>query len=177
VTASCPVPIVIAGGKKLPEHEALEMCWRAIDQGASGVDMGRNIFQSSAPRAMLKAVKKVVHENLNARSVSVLAGRETGRAEMNVWWRSISNPSGWMSFEVFRANHEGALREPGNLRFDVLQDPEVKTRFFIYEAYKDDEAVLAHKKTPHYLACVEKLEEMMSQPRQKRSFIGLLPQV
>lgn len=76
--------------------------------------------------------------------------------------------------EVFRANHEGALQEPGNLRFDVLQDPEVKTRFFIYEAYKDDEAVLAHKKTPHYLACVEKLEEMMSQPRQKRSFIGLL---
>ena len=67
VTASCPVPIVIAGGKKLPEHEALEMCWRAIDQGASGVDMGRNIFQSSAPLAMLKAVKKVVHENWNAR--------------------------------------------------------------------------------------------------------------
>ena len=67
VTASCPVPIVIAGGKKLPEHEALEMCWRAIDQGASGVDMGRNIFQSSAPLAMLKAVKKVVHENMSAR--------------------------------------------------------------------------------------------------------------
>jgi putative autoinducer-2 (AI-2) aldolase len=67
VTASCPVPIVIAGGKKLPEDEALDMCWRAIDQGASGVDMGRNIFQSSAPLAMLKAVKKVVHENLNAR--------------------------------------------------------------------------------------------------------------
>ncbi|GGD22650.1 3-hydroxy-5-phosphonooxypentane-2,4-dione thiolase [Franconibacter pulveris 1160] len=67
VTASCPVPIVIAGGKKLPEHEALEMCWRAIDQGASGVDMGRNIFQSEAPLAMLKAVKKVVHENLSAR--------------------------------------------------------------------------------------------------------------
>ena len=78
--------------------------------------------------------------------------------------------------DVFRANHEGALQEPGNLRFDVLQDPEVKTRFFIYEAYKDDEAVLAHKKTPHYLACVAKLEELMSQPRQKRSFIGLLPE-
>jgi len=67
VTASCPVPIVIAGGKKLPEHEALEMCFRAIDQGASGVDMGRNIFQSSAPLAMLKAVKKVVHEKMSAR--------------------------------------------------------------------------------------------------------------
>jgi putative autoinducer-2 (AI-2) aldolase len=67
VTASCPVPIVIAGGKKLPEQEALEMCFRAIDQGASGVDMGRNIFQSVAPLAMLKAVKKVVHENISAR--------------------------------------------------------------------------------------------------------------
>ncbi len=67
VAASCPVPIVIAGGKKLPEQEALEMCFRAIDQGASGVDMGRNIFQSEAPLAMLKAVKKVVHENASAR--------------------------------------------------------------------------------------------------------------
>ncbi|CAI8780817.1 MULTISPECIES: (4S)-4-hydroxy-5-phosphonooxypentane-2,3-dione isomerase [Kosakonia] len=77
---------------------------------------------------------------------------------------------------VFRANHEGAIREPGNLRFDVLQDPKVKTRFFIYEAYQDDAAVQAHKATPHYLACVEKLEELMSEPRKKRSFIGLLPQ-
>lgn len=67
VAASCPVPIVIAGGKKLPEHEALDMCFRAIDQGASGVDMGRNIFQSDAPLAMLQAVKKVVHENMSAR--------------------------------------------------------------------------------------------------------------
>ncbi len=67
VTASCPVPIVIAGGKKLPEHEALEMCWRAMTRGRVRGGYGRNIFQSSAPRAMLKAVKKVVHENLNAR--------------------------------------------------------------------------------------------------------------
>ena len=62
VTASCPVPIVIAGGKKLPEPEALQMAFDAINQGASGVDMGRNIFQSEAPIAMLKAVRKVVHE-------------------------------------------------------------------------------------------------------------------
>ncbi|MDN2485159.1 (4S)-4-hydroxy-5-phosphonooxypentane-2,3-dione isomerase [Kosakonia sacchari] len=78
--------------------------------------------------------------------------------------------------EVFRANHEGAIREPGNLRFDVLQDPKVKTRFFIYEAYRDEAAVQAHKETPHYRACVAKLEELMSEPRKKRSFIGLLPQ-
>jgi putative autoinducer-2 (AI-2) aldolase len=64
VTASCPVPIVMAGGKKLPELEALTMAYRAVSEGASGVDMGRNIFQSDAPAAMIQAVGKVVHENL-----------------------------------------------------------------------------------------------------------------
>ena len=49
VTAGCPVPIVMAGGKKLPELDALTMARRAIDAGAAGVDMGRNIFQSDAP--------------------------------------------------------------------------------------------------------------------------------
>jgi putative autoinducer-2 (AI-2) aldolase len=62
VTASCPVPVVMAGGKKLPELEALTMAYRAIQGGASGVDMGRNIFQSDAPIAMLKAVRAVVHD-------------------------------------------------------------------------------------------------------------------
>ncbi len=62
VTASCPVPIVMAGGKKLPEIEALTMAFRAVDEGAAGVDMGRNIFQSAAPTAMIQAVQKVVHE-------------------------------------------------------------------------------------------------------------------
>lgn len=62
VTASCPVPIVMAGGKKLPELEALTMAYRAISEGAAGVDMGRNIFQSEAPVAMIQAVQKVVHE-------------------------------------------------------------------------------------------------------------------
>ena len=63
ITASCPVPIVMAGGKKIPEPDALTMAYNAVRQGASGVDMGRNIFQSDAPEAMLKAVGKVVHEN------------------------------------------------------------------------------------------------------------------
>lgn len=62
VTAGCPVPIVMAGGKKLPERDALEMAYRAVQEGAAGVDMGRNIFQSQAPAAMLAAVSKVVHE-------------------------------------------------------------------------------------------------------------------
>lgn len=62
VTASCPVPIVMAGGKKLPELEALTMAYKAVSEGAAGVDMGRNIFQSEAPVAMIQAVRKVVHE-------------------------------------------------------------------------------------------------------------------
>src|SRR2546423_1419020 len=62
VTASCPVPIVMAGGKKLPELDALTMAHRAVNEGASGVDMGRNIFQSDAPVAMIRAVGAVVHQ-------------------------------------------------------------------------------------------------------------------
>ena len=63
VTASCPVPIVMAGGKKLPELDALTMAYNAVQQGAAGVDMGRNIFQSDAPKAMITAVNAVVHKN------------------------------------------------------------------------------------------------------------------
>jgi 3-hydroxy-5-phosphonooxypentane-2,4-dione thiolase len=63
VTASCPVPIVMAGGKKIPEQEALIMAYNAVQRGAAGVDMGRNIFQSEAPVAMLKAVRVIVHDN------------------------------------------------------------------------------------------------------------------
>ena len=63
VVHGCPVPIVIAGGKKLPEFDALELAHNAIKQGAVGVDMGRNIFQSDAPEAMIKAVREVVHND------------------------------------------------------------------------------------------------------------------
>jgi putative autoinducer-2 (AI-2) aldolase len=79
VTAGCPVPIVMAGGKKLPELDALTMAWRAIDAGASGVDMGRNIFQSDSPTAMLQAVRKVVHDGL--RPTEALELYETLRRE------------------------------------------------------------------------------------------------
>ena len=64
VTSSCPVPIVMAGGKKLPELDALTMAYRAIQEGAAGVDMGRNIFQSDCPEGMIKAVGKIVHEGM-----------------------------------------------------------------------------------------------------------------
>lgn len=62
VVAACPVPIVVAGGKKLPEPEALTMAYRAMSEGARGLDMGRNIFQSENPIAMAEAIRKIVHE-------------------------------------------------------------------------------------------------------------------
>ncbi|MHA1409447.1 MAG: 3-hydroxy-5-phosphonooxypentane-2,4-dione thiolase [Candidatus Odinarchaeia archaeon] len=67
VVEAVPVPIVIAGGKKIPEQDALEMTYNAIQAGAVGVDMGRNIFQSEAPVAMIKAVRKVIHEGYTAK--------------------------------------------------------------------------------------------------------------
>ncbi len=66
VVEATPVPIVCAGGKKLPEREALELTWKCIHGGAAGVDMGRNIFQSDAPAAMIQAVRAVVHGNAGA---------------------------------------------------------------------------------------------------------------
>ncbi|MGI6726913.1 MAG: 3-hydroxy-5-phosphonooxypentane-2,4-dione thiolase [Christensenellales bacterium] len=65
VVRSCPAPIVVAGGKKLPENEALTMTYRAMDGGARGVDMGRNIFQAGNPAAMLRAVRGIVHDGMN----------------------------------------------------------------------------------------------------------------
>ncbi|NWF51973.1 MAG: 3-hydroxy-5-phosphonooxypentane-2,4-dione thiolase [Nitrospirae bacterium] len=66
VVEGCPVPIVMAGGKKIPEIDALKMTENAIKEGASGVDMGRNIFQSDYPVEMIKAVKAVVHKGATA---------------------------------------------------------------------------------------------------------------
>ena len=61
VAAACPVPLVIAGGKKIPEAEALEMAYQAISRGAHGVDMGRNVFQADDPKAIIQAIREVVH--------------------------------------------------------------------------------------------------------------------
>jgi putative autoinducer-2 (AI-2) aldolase len=66
VVEACPVPVIIAGGKKIPEKDALELTYNAISEGAAGVDMGRNIWQSDYPVAMIKAVNKIVHENATA---------------------------------------------------------------------------------------------------------------
>jgi len=75
VVNTCPVPVVIAGGKKLPEREALELASNAISKGAAGVDMGRNIFQSSNPVGMIRAVRAVVHDGATVnQALSVFSG-------------------------------------------------------------------------------------------------------
>ena len=65
VVQSCPVPIIVAGGKKIPERDALQLTYNSIKGGAVGVDMGRNIWQSEHPVAMIRAVRGIVHGNLN----------------------------------------------------------------------------------------------------------------
>jgi autoinducer 2-degrading protein len=74
-----------------------------------------------------------------------------------------------------RANHEGSVQEPGNRRFDVLQDASDPTRFVLYEAYASAEDAAAHKETPHYLAWRETVADMMAEPRQGVPYVGLFP--
>lgn len=76
---------------------------------------------------------------------------------------------------VFERNHLGTRQEPGNLRFDVLRDPNIRTRFYAYEVYENEAALEAHRQTPHYHECVKALEEIMSAPRSKIVFEWVLP--
>lgn len=79
VVRSTPVPVVIAGGKKLPEREAIELAWKAIQAGARGVDMGRNIFQSDSPVGMIRAVRAVVQQNASVAQAHEIYLQERGR--------------------------------------------------------------------------------------------------
>ncbi len=84
VAASCPVPIVMAGGKKIPEADALAMASQAIREGAAGVDMGRNIFQSEDPVAMIQAVQSIVHQDVNPTEAYELFEELRGAAEREI---------------------------------------------------------------------------------------------
>lgn len=68
--------------------------------------------------------------------------------------------------EASRSNHAGSIREPGNVRFDVLRDPADPTHFVIYEVFVDEEAAAAHKATAHYLAWRDTVAPMMVEPRR-----------
>ena len=77
--------------------------------------------------------------------------------------------------DVTRANHEGSIREPGNLRFDILQSVDDPTRFIAYEAYADEASAKAHKETAHYLAWRDTVAGWMVEPRVGVRYDGLLP--
>jgi len=77
--------------------------------------------------------------------------------------------------EASRANHQASLREPGNLRFDVLQDASDPARFILYEAYRSADAAAAHKETAHYLAWRERVAPWMAEPRVGVRYLGLCP--
>ena len=84
VIEGCPVPVIIAGGKKLAkEIDVLELTFNAIKDGASGVDMGRNIWQSDHPIAMIKAVRSIVHEGFSVKEAADLLVTEKEREERN----------------------------------------------------------------------------------------------
>lgn len=74
-----------------------------------------------------------------------------------------------------RANHAGSVKEPENLRFDVLQDPADPTRFLLYEAYASPEGAIAHKQTAHYLAWRETVAPWMAVPRQGQPYRVIAP--
>lgn len=76
--------------------------------------------------------------------------------------------------DASRANHAGSIREPGNLRFDVLRDPADPTRFLVYEVFADEAAAAAHKTTPHYLAWRDRVAPMMAEPRRGEPWDAVL---
>ena len=77
--------------------------------------------------------------------------------------------------EACRLNHEGSVREPGNHRFDILQDAAEPTHFVLYEAYASEADAKAHKETAHYLAWRDTVADMMAAPREGLPFVGLFP--
>ncbi|WP_058557453.1 antibiotic biosynthesis monooxygenase [Thiohalocapsa sp. ML1] len=74
-----------------------------------------------------------------------------------------------------RANHEGSIAEPGNRRFDVLQDPHDPGHFVLYEAYATPEDAAAHKQTAHYAQWRDTVADMMAAPREGVPMVGLFP--
>lgn len=77
--------------------------------------------------------------------------------------------------DATRANHEASIREPGNRRFDVLQNPDDPARFILYEAYASAEDAATHKQTAHYAAWRDAVAEMMDEPRTGVPMNGLFP--
>lgn len=76
-----------------------------------------------------------------------------------------------------RINHENSVREPGNMRFDVLRDPQDSNRFVLYEVYRTEDDAKRHKETAHYLVWRDTVAPMMAEPRRGVPYIGIFPEV
>ncbi len=79
--------------------------------------------------------------------------------------------------DATRANHEASIREPGNVRFDVLRSVEEPDRFILYEWYVDEDAAAAHKATPHYAAWRETVASWLAEPRHGVRYVGVFPEI
>lgn len=79
--------------------------------------------------------------------------------------------------DACRANHEGSVREPGNVRFDLIQQLDDPTRFILYEWYVDEAGAKAHKETAHYAAWRDATADMFEEPRHGVRYVGLAPEI
>ena len=97
VVESCPVPIIVAGGKKIPERDALQLTYNAVKAGAVGVDMGRNIWQSDHPVAMIRATRAIIHQNANVdqafKLYKKLANEESNKKQKSKGKKPTQNKS------------------------------------------------------------------------------------
>ena len=97
VVESCPVPIIVTGGKKIPERDALQLTYNAVKAGAVGVDMGRNIWQSDHPVAMIKATRAIIHQNANVdqafKMYKQLAAQDSNRKQKSKGKKPNQNKS------------------------------------------------------------------------------------
>jgi len=73
-------------------------------------------------------------------------------------------------------NARNTVQEPGNLRFDVIQQLDDPNRFILYEVYRDEEGAAAHKQTPHYARWRETVAPWMAEPRQGVKYRALFPE-
>lgn len=72
--------------------------------------------------------------------------------------------------EAFQINYVGTRQEPGNLRFDVLRDPQQPNLFFCYEVFQSEAALEEHRRTPHYRECVKRIDPILMGSRTKQFF-------
>ena len=112
VVESCPVPIIIAGGKKISEKDALELTYNAIKDGAVGVDMGRNIWQSDNPVPMIKAVRSIVHGTNSVEQAYTLFKKLCNETNSNKSKKPFKQNNSNKSKKPFKQNNSNKSKKP-----------------------------------------------------------------